>query len=226
MPSDWMGFDPTSDASTGIAMINPASPTTHWDKVKDFGGGGDTDYVQHGASAGYDTYTINGAAFTMDVPHPGATIDSVDKVQATVRGLITSGSGGNFKGLIMVYGGGSWQGPYYTDAYTETSATDHTFDWNTNPYTSAAWTVDDIQNSLRTGCYCAGAALMFTRVFTSYLKVYYTYTDAPASTFIPRIVMFFRRLEDRLRRYPWLPLPVPAGYRLRSSGLVVPAWAA
>jgi len=126
-----------------MATITRAPTSTHsssgtWDStlyttVDDYPD--TTDFLTHGTTAGFIQFGFT----AFDVP-TGATINSI-KVRQYLR---KTGPAGNSAGERLVVNGTAYTGSARNLSKT---ATGYESTWTTNPNTSSAWTVDDVNGS-------------------------------------------------------------------------------
>lgn len=127
--------NPTGDGdSTGTWSVTPSSPTTRYDKV-DETSADDTDYIT-GTAVGRSLFTFS--AFS--VPS-GSTIENL-----TIYYRASEGTSGNNKiGASLKIGGTAYDNA--TQQNPGTSWTTYSQAYTTNPATSSAWTVGDINGT-------------------------------------------------------------------------------
>ena len=128
---------PTGDESaSGTWTVYPTSPTTKWDKVDEVTADNDSTYIEGASTGAYACSTFS----AFDVP-AGATISEV-RVYYTMRKTgtpVASGYPCIKTGTTQRIGTASGNP---TQSYVGYSAA-----WTTNPATSAAWEVDEVNGT-------------------------------------------------------------------------------
>jgi hypothetical protein len=136
---------PTGDySSSGTWTVSPANPTTKWDKVDEDPHDSDSTYLTLGTTSGTPTgYALFSFSPAFSVP-AGAT--NIDLTIGYVARDDPSGSSGNNLSAAIRAGGTDY---LTTDAGANpgNSYALRTYSFATNPKTSSAWTVDDINGT-------------------------------------------------------------------------------
>ena len=132
---------PTSDAAV-VGTWLYSSGTTGWNLVDEYPTPDDTDYIVAAGGAGTISYTFGFTPFSVPTGSTSLSLTIYWRAADVILGL------NNTLPVLTV------NGTVYFGTSTNPSATPTTYNsmtvgsqWTTNPDTSAAWTVDDINGS-------------------------------------------------------------------------------
>src|SRR4030042_1961229 len=168
---------PTGDISVTWDIIFPTTPTTHYDKVDDPIGShdGDSTYIQNATVNEYDIFGFSAFSIPSDSTGISVTVHVIAR-------RASSGTNNVRPGLRVNASNYSGTGCNPVSSYADCSYT-----WTTNPNTSAAWTVADINGTDSAPLQGFGVTSTDVspnpRVTQVYIEVTYTAHTAPALSY-------------------------------------------
>lgn len=166
---------PTSD----YAKSGTWSPTSNIyatvDDAPPLSSAGDSDYAVHGTTAGYISF-----GFTKFTVPAGATINRVSVYTRLRKNAYWLASAATAR---LVVGGTAYAGSAMTLPIV---AANYRYDWTTNPKTSSAWTVDQVNgtgtNTLQYFGLTSSDANPTINLYQTYIEVDYTEAGGSSST--------------------------------------------